>query len=38
LLAAPPPVYLVTFFISLIGVTVTWVELARSDSRNHLLR
>jgi cyanate permease len=38
LLAAPPPGYLVTFFISLIGVTVTWLELSRSEIRNHSLR
>lgn len=35
---APPPGYLLTFFISLIGVTVAWLDLARDDIRNHLMR
>lgn len=35
LIAEPPPGYLLTFFISLIGVTVAWLELARIDVRNH---
>ena len=35
---APPPGYLLTFFLSLIGVTVAWLDLARDDIRNHSLR
>jgi cyanate permease len=38
LIDAPPPGYLLTFFISLIGVTVAWLNLARDDVRNHSLR
>ena len=38
LVDAPPPGYLLTFFISLIGVTVAWLALARDDVRNHSLR
>ena len=35
LIDAPPPGYLLTFFISLIGVTLAWLGLARDDVRNH---
>lgn len=35
---APPPGYLLTFFVSLIGVTVVWLELARNDIKHHSLR
>lgn len=35
LIAEPPPGYLLTFFISLIGVTVAWLQLAKVDIRNH---